>query len=300
MAINAHISSNQTEHTVKDYIKQPQLIEQALTVVSERLFLAESLFTKGYNAQGGGVAYQESVNKYVDEDADPNEDFAIAEGEEFHQVYMSDVGPQRAGVRKYAIEGWITFEDEDRNQLGTLSRLTTRMMNTMVKHLDGVTLNMLLTNSKIQTINAGAAWGSLATASIWSDLFLTRQKIEDEELSGGVYVADTLVISNNTYGNLMMNQEIREMFGERDDNPVFVGSMEEIAGLRIMKSPYMSDDFAFVMQKGALGGIADEVPLTLKPPERDESRERIFLRAKRLTVAFLTDPGSIRRLDITP
>lgn len=79
MAINAHVSGNQTEHTVKDFIKQPTLIEKALTVVSERQFLAENLFTKGYNAVGGSVAYQESVNKYVDEDSEPNQDFAIAE-----------------------------------------------------------------------------------------------------------------------------------------------------------------------------------------------------------------------------
>lgn len=299
MAVNAHISSNQTTHTVEDYLKQPTLIQKALEVVGERQFISESLFTKGFSAQGGAVAYQESVNQYMDEGMVENEDFAIAEGQEFHQTYMTEVGPQIQRVRKYAIETWITFEDERRNQLGVLSRASTRMMNTMVKHLDGNTMNMLRTNSKIRDYDAANPWSTVTATTLYDDIIEATGMVENEKTAGGTYVADTLVISNNTYIKLLRNRDIRDLFGERDDNPLFAGEMETIAGLRIMKTPYLADDKAFILDIGEIGGIADEEPLQLKPPERDESRERIFLRAKRLTVAFLTDPGAIVRIDIT-
>lgn len=304
MAVNAHVSTNQTTHTVSDYLKQPTLIEKTLTVVSERKFISESLFTPGFNADGGAVAYQESVNKYMDEGAvGLSEDFAIAEGSEYPQVYMSDVGPQIQKTKKYAIESWITFEDEDRNQLGVLARATTRMMNTMVKQLDTVTMNMLLTNSKIRDYTAAGAWATTTYAYIFDDLLEAKGMVEDEQTAGGEYIADTLVVSNNTFTKMLRNNGIRELYKEVDQaaqSPYFTGTMGSLAGLTILKTPYMTDDYAFVLKKGEIGGIADEVPLTMKPPFRDESVDKTFLRAKRLTVAFLTDPGAIVRVDITP
>lgn len=293
MPLNAHFSNNQTSHTVADYLKEPTIIKKTIELQGQKEFLSEALFTGGYNAEGGAVSYQESTYPFMEESKnEPNENFAIAEGSDFHTVYMEDVGPQVAKVRKYGIEAYVTYEDERRNQLGVLSRATTRMMNTMVKHLDGVTMTMLKNNPAIRTF-ATVNWNDPTTVGIWDHVLEVQDMIEDEDAAGGVYTPNTLVVSNRTYNRLRQNKDIRELFGERDDNPVFKGSMEELAGMRIMKSQYVPKDTAFLLQMGEIGGIADEEALQMKPIERVERNERIYLRCKRTTIAFLTDPGAI-------
>jgi len=293
MPLNAHFSNNQTSHTVADYLKEPTIIKKTLTLAGRGKFLAESLFTGGYSAQGGAVSYQESTYPYMEESKnEPNENFAIAEGSDFHTVYMEDVGPQVAKVRKYGIEAYVTFEDERRNQLGVLARATTRMLNTMVKHLDGVTMTMLKTNPSIRTYPT-VNWNDPTSVGIWDDLLEASNMIEDEDTAGGVYTPNTLVVSNFTYNRLKQNADLRELFGDRPENPYFKDTVGELAGLNIMKSQYVAKDTAFALQLGEIGGIADEEPLQMKPVERIERNERIYLRSKRTTIAFLTDPGAI-------
>jgi hypothetical protein len=288
--------------TVKQYLKEPTLIRDAINDLSADQFITESLFTQGYNAQGGAVKYmQDAVKKYVEEGYDPGEDFSIAEGTEFHQVYQTEPAEVVERVKKYAIEGWITYEDEDRNQLGSLARLTQRMMNTMVKYFDSTALNMLATNSSVQTLNRTGRWDTTTTTTIIDDIMVAADMLGDETLTGGEsYNANTLVVSRKTYTFLRRNKEIQNMF-DSDDGPSpqdlrFGGQLASLAGIPLLVSPFMRNDMAFVLERGTIGGIADEVPLTLLPIERVARFERIYVRAKRLTVAFLTDPKAMVRI----
>lgn len=297
--LNAHVSTEHSTHTVQDFLKDYTLIEEALQVLSEKSFITESLFTQGYNAQGGGVTYHKSQGKYMNEDANGDDDFEIQEGSEFHQVYMSDVGPEIAKVKKFGIEGWITFEDEDRNQLGSLGRMTTRMMNTFTKHFDRRTLNLLRTDPTVQVFPTTGNWSTTTYGGIYDELLIAQDMIGDEGLTGGeTYEADTLVVSNKTYSNIKRNTALRDLLGDRPENPYYKNTMESLAGLSIMKTPHMPNNVAFVLQKGAIGGIADEIPLTVKPPERNEAKEVIFVRMKRLTVPFLTDAKALVRIPL--
>jgi hypothetical protein len=302
-AAEGHFSNQHANApTVKQYLKEPTLIRDSINALAADQFITESLFTQGYNAQGGAVKYmQEAVKKYVEEGYDPGEDFSIAEGTEFHQVYQTEPAEVVERVKKYAIEGWITYEDEDRNQLGSLARLTQRMMNTMVQYFDSTALNMLATNSNVQTLTRTARWDLTTTPSIIDDIMIAAEMLADTTLTGGEsYNANTLVVSRKTYGFLRRNKEIQNMF-DSDDGPAstdlrFGGQVSSLAGIPLLVSPFMRNDMAFVMERGTIGGIADEVPLTLLPIERVARFERIYVRAKRLTVAFLTDPKAMVRI----
>lgn len=305
---NAHISNQHTEHTVKDFIKNYTLIQDVLTVKAQNQFISESLFTGGYNADGGGIQFAQSsagggTPQYMEEsDDDANEDFSINEGSEFHRVHMTEVTPQRAFVRKYGIEGEITYEEERRNQLGALSRMTTRMRNTIVKHLDGIAMQMLLTSPLIRNAPSTNPWGPTVT-TIFDDLMNAQAMVEDEETSGGTFNANTLVLNNVDYLNLMRNREVKDVKGgpapenfSTSYRPKYVDTLGEIAGLTIMRTRALAAGTALVLERGAIGGIADEVPLYMQPPERINKREVIEIRAGRTTTAFLTDPGAIVRL----
>jgi hypothetical protein len=153
-------------------------------------------------------------------------------------------------------------------------------------------MTMLTTNPSIRTMPT-VNWNDPTSVGIWDDVLEAQNMIEDEDTAGGVYTPNTLVVSNFTYNRLKQNADIRDLFGERPDNPYFKGTMEDLAGLTIMKSQYVAKNVAFALQLGEIGGIADEEPLQMKPVERVERNERIYLRSKRTTIAFLTDPGAI-------
>lgn len=307
---NAHISNQHTEHTVKDFLKNYTLIQDVLTVKAQNEFISESLFTGGYNADGGGIQFAQSqagssaerVPQYMQESYENGQDFSINEGSEFHRVHMTEVTPQRAYVRKYGIEGEITYEEERRNQLGALARMTTRMKNTMVKHLDGIAMNMLVTSALIRNSAAAAVWGPTAT-TIFDDLMIAASMVENEDTAGGTFNANTLVLNPADYLKLKRNRDVKDVFGEpapRNQStsyrPQYVDTLEDIAGLTIMRTRALAAGTALVLERGAIGGIADEVPLYMQPPERINKREVIEIRAGRTTTAFLTDPGAIVRV----
>lgn len=297
---NQHINAP----TVKQYLKEPTLIRDAINDLATDQFITESLFTQGYNAQGGAVKYmQEAVKKYVEEGYDPAEDFSIAEGTEFHQVYQTEPAEVVEKVKKYALEGWITFEDEERNQLGSLARLTKRMMNTMVKYFDSTALNLLATHSSIpnqaRSGGAGNQWSNTANTTIIDDIMIAADTVNNYQDAD--YTANTLVVSQTVYSWMRRNKALQDLF----DNPNlpaaasdlrFGGQISQLAGIPLLVSPFMRNDMAFVMERGAVGGIADEVPLTLLPIERVARFERIYVRAKRLTVAFVSDPNAMVRI----
>ncbi len=283
---------------LKDYIKDPTLIRDTINDLAADKFIGETLFTQGYNAQGGAIKYLQQADKYVEEMSDPNQDFSIDEGAEFHQVYQREPGQVVEQVRKHAIEGWVTFEDEDRNNLGALARLTNRMVNSMQMYFDRAALNVIATNANVQILNRTARWDLTTTTTILDDIMNAADMAADQTLAGGQsYEVDAVVVSRRTYGFMRRNTGIQDLFEKGDtSSPKFGGELAQLAGIPILVTPWMRNDHAYVLERGTIGGIADEVPLTVKPIERDEATERLIIRIKRLTVAFLTDPKALVRI----
>jgi len=294
-----HYSDNHGTLTVTQYLKDPTLIGDAVRTLTPDLFITEQIFGGRVGAPGGAVKYLQNADKYVLEAADIEDnsaDFAIDEGSRFHQVYQEEPSEQIAKTKKYGIEGWITFEDETRNNLPVMQRLIQRMTNTMAKYFDKNTLNKIATDGSIRSLNRTASWYTRTTDTILDDVMNATDMVEDEAAAGGVYNAKVLIMSKRTYGMIRRNTALQDLYGERPDNPVFTGTVQNLAGYNILTSRWMRDDQIFVTEPGALGTIADEVPLFTKPIERDEGRERIFVRVKRTSVAVITDPGALVRI----
>lgn len=294
-----HFSGNHGTLTVEQYLKDPTLISDAILSLTPDLFITESLFGGTVGAPGGAVKFRANADKYVLEAADINDntaDFAIDEGSRFHQVYQEEPDEQVVKTRKYGIEGWITYEEESRNDLPALQRLTTRMTNTMAKYFDKAALNRLATAGNIRSLNRTASFYTRTTTTIIDDLMNAVDMVEDDTAAGGVYNTTAFVMSKRTYSMLRRNTSIQDLFEKGPSNPVFGGEISSLVGIPILVSRWMRDDMVFAMERGGIGTIADEVPLFVKPIERDEGRERIFTRVKRVSVAVVTDPGAIVRI----
>lgn len=287
-------SNNYPEMTVKEFVKQPQLIERAVDKSVQKWFVGEQLFDKNYSASGGAVSYQEAVSQYTDDHG--SEDLAIAEGAEYPLVYQSDK-QEIVRTQKFAISGMLTFEAEEHNQLGELRRLTTRMSNTIVEYFDKTAFNLLRTNSRIRDVVAAAAWDVPTTTTIINDIIRAKNQVQDRT-DDVVYRANTIVINENLMNLLYLNEQIRQLYDESSQNqrPEFGGEIGSLVGLKIIQSPYVPDDQVFVLEQGRIGGIADEWPWKMKPIERDEARDRYILRGRRRSAIFLTDHNAVTRI----
>lgn len=294
MATTGHYSNNYPNMTVKEFVKQPRLIERAVDKQVQQWFVGEELLDSGYTAAGGAVSYQEAVSQFTDDhDA---EDFAIAEGTEYPVVYQSDK-QEIERTQKFAIEGHLTFEAEEHNQLGELRRLTTRMSNTITSAFDTQVFNMLKNNSKIRQIVAANPWDVPTSTTVLQDIIEAKNLVQDKSLDI-VYRANTIVINENLMNTLHLNEMIQKLYQEYSENkrPEFGAEIGGLAGLNIIQSPYVPDNEVYIMEKGRIGGIADEWPWQMKPLEKDESNDRYILRGRRRTAMFLTDHYALVRI----
>ncbi len=289
--------------TVQAFLKDPTLIRDSFNdLIEKRPFIGESLFTRGYSAEGGAIKYREAAKKYVEEfEADSNEDFSIAEGTEFHNVSQTEPGEVIERVRKYAIEGWVTFEDRDRNNIGAFARLQRRMLNTMERYFDQAAFAKLRNATGPQDLTRANRWDVTSTTTIIDDILNATEMLTDFSLTGGqIYGSPELLIGRSTYTALRRNiglQDMWETYDMQGQDPRLGGKISTLAGIPVTVSDWMYNDKAFLLERGTIGGIADEVPLTVKPLETDEGTERIVIRIKRLTVMFLTDPKALVRIN---
>lgn len=294
MATTGHYSNNYPARTVRDFVKQPKLIERAVDTSVQKWFIGEQLLDSGYNAQGGAVSYQEAVAQFTDDHG--SEDLAIAEGAEYPLVYQSDK-QEIERTQKFAISGILTFEAEEHNQIGELRRLTTRMANTVVSYFDTAVFDMLRTNSRIRQIVAAAPWDVPTTSGVINEIITAVNMVQDRQLDT-VYRADAIVMNEQLVNQLKLNAQIQDLYKEESmsSRPEFGGQVGTLAGLTILQSPYVPRNEAYVLEKGRIGGIADEWPWKMKPLERDEARDRYVLRGRRRSAMFLTDHNAIVRI----
>lgn len=296
-----HVSSNKRTKTVKDFLREPRYIAKAIEVDTESEMLSSFVLNTNYNAEGGTVGFDKAPSKYpVEED----EDLSIAEGANYPEVHMDDERLTKE-VEKFARKMYVTFEDERRNQAGPLQRGIRRMRNLMIRGIDKMAINVLDTDAEILVVQnadlVGAAtlgvWESATAEDILNYIFTAKKMVaSEEETYGGIsYNPNTLLLGEDLATILMLKKDIRDAIVD-EENVVYNGTLGRLAGLTIATSPYMLPDEAWVLERGSVGGLADEMPLTVKPPRRDEDRDRHILQVFRHTTAFVTDPGAMAKI----
>ncbi len=296
-----HVSPNKREYTVKEFLREPRYIARAIEKLTPQQMLAPSILNGGYNAPDGTVGFDRAPSKYPYED---NEDLSIAEGANYPEVHQTDERYTKS-VEKFGRKMYVTFEDERRNQLGPMQRGITRMRNLMIRGIDKLALNVLHDDPDILVLEdsdlLGAEtiddWEAATAENLLQQLFMAKKRVASEAEANGAqsYNADTLLIGEDALALLMLKKDIREALIEVE-NIVYEGTIAKLAGLTIKTSPYMFGDEAWVFDSGEVGGMADEMPLTVKPPRRDEDRDRHILQIFRYTACFVTDPGAMVRI----
>lgn len=282
--------------TVEALLKRPDVLTRELTDISKKGFLVDALLQTGYNAQGGAIPYTRSASIYLDRNVRK-----MAEGTEYPIAGQTDEQLEEK-TQKYGLATFLTEEAVMRNQIGELDRSLRRLKNTLVRDIDTDFITKLIADSAILTATASntASGGWVpATETVFDDLAEAIGKIAEVEEG---YEPDTLVVTRNTYTKLLRNKEVRKAFEANWNDaapPIYTGQMQRLMGLDIMvigAAAGVSNDIALVLQRKIIGGIADEIPLQVRQPKFDDSRDVWWVRGRRLSATFLQEPKAICKI----
>lgn len=154
-------------------------------------------------------------------------------------------------MKKFAIEGEISYEDELTNNISMITRTLFRLARGVAKAVDDEIWDVLTENRSPSTINsvtitAGYEWDSATVSNQQPiyDILAAKQAIEEDnyEFDGNGY----LVLSPKDAKNLMNNANVRNAGTFYTDSVTSNGVIGKICGLTVIRSNSVTADYALV------------------------------------------------------
>ncbi|WP_378735512.1 hypothetical protein [Nocardia brasiliensis] len=288
--------------SISRFLKDPTLIARRLRTLAEQRFIADVLLTGRYPAEGGSVTYETGESIYADRAPE-----AVAPGAEYPLTTAGTGTAQIAKTVKWGRDIEITDESVSRLKLDPVNRAMVKLVNQMVKTVDGVAL-AAIASQVTQTTAVTTAWSAASGATIVRDILRAVANIR--ALNEG-YEADTVVVDDITFANIMSDTQVSTLLSRENGlAPIYTGNLPEIAGLRILPTPNIPvPGTAFVLDSTQLGGMADEnlagpgyvsaggtTPGVQAKTIREEKNDLYRLRARRVTVPIVQEPRAAWKL----
>lgn len=282
--------------SISRFLNSPTILQRALRTLSQQRFISDVLLTGRFQVSGGSVEYQQAESIYSDRTVT-----GVAAGSEYPLSTVGTGAAQIAAVTKWGQDALVTDEAIERLAFDPVQRALTKLVNAMVSQVDSVALAVIA--SQVTTsVAAVAAWapGTASTNPLY-DIALGQGVIN--ALNQG-YTADTLVVDDLHYARLMNNaQVLTALRRENPQNPAYTGQIPIVSGLRVLVSPHLpTANTALIVDSTTLGGMADE---NLGGPGytgqmmgvqgktiREDVQDRWRLRARRVTVPIVIEPGA--------
>lgn len=211
------------------------------------------------------------------------------------------LGPtQIAEVVKWGQDVPVTDESIKRLNRNPVDRAFLKLVNQMVKSIDGIAL-AVISSAVTQTAAAAANWAVATAKQIFLDI--SRAKAAVIDLNEG-FDPDTVVVSTTAWTFAMATFADAGYLPREDrSSPVLTGDFPVIDGMRWLATPNVPlAHAALVVDSTQLGGMADE---NLGGPGyagamsgvetksiRDDKKDMYDLRARRVTVPIVLEPNA--------
>lgn len=269
--------------TINRFLASPTLIQRRLNTLAQNRFIADVLLTGRFSAAGGAVLYEQSESIFPARTAE-----AVEPGAEFPLTSIGTGPGLIAAVKKWGLDTLVADESIRRQLFNPVDRGLIKLVNGVVKQVDTVALSAI-NAAPILNFTVATAWST--STRIIKDVLQAIANIRALNLG---YEADTLVVDDNTWVNLTGDTNIINAMRREDaSNAVYTGQFPMLEGLRVLSSPNLpTTGKAYVLDSTMAGGLAEEEPLTSKSI-REETKERWRLRAKRIVVPVIIEPGAI-------
>lgn len=279
--------------TISRFLKDPTLVARRLRTIAEQRFIADVLLSGRLKTDSGSVQYEQGESMYSDRAPEP-----VAPGSEYPLTPVGTGSAQLAKTVKWGRDAEITDESISRQLMNPVDKAFTKLVNQMVKTVDGVALSAIA-SSVTQTTAASSSWAS-GTPAILRDVLRAAANIR--ALNEG-FEADTVVLDDLTWANVISDDKIANLLArESKDAPVYSGQMPVIAGMRFLPTPNLpTAGVALILDSTQLGGMADEniggpgyvsaegVGIQAKTIRKDDE-DKYRIRARRVTVPIVQEP----------
>lgn len=281
--------------TIHRLLQSPELIARRLRTLSEQRFIADALLTGRFEAVGGAIQYEQGESIYTDRTPEQ-----VRPGMEYPLTGIG-LGPtQVAEVVKWGQDVPVTDEAIKRLNRNPVDRAFLKLVNQMVKTVDAVAL-AAISSAITATAAAAASWATATAKQIFLDVAKAKTAVID--LNEG-FEPDTVVVSTTAWMYAMATFADAGYLPREDRNaPLFTGQFPVIDGMRWLATPNVPlANAATVVDSTQLGGMADE---NLGGPGysgatagvetksiRDEEKDGYRLRARRITVPVVLEPGA--------
>lgn len=283
---------------ISRFLKSPAMIERMIRDLAAKRFIADVLLTGRAQASGGAIMYGISESSYTDRIPG-----SVAAGAPYPKALAVPGAAALAKISKWGQEVEVTDESVGRTNLQPLQKGMLKVVNQMVKQVDGVAL-ATISAAVTQTQAAVAAW-SAGGADPFLDVMLAvaQTKALDEG-----YEPTALVLTDTLYARLVANQKVISGLQREKTNTVTeTGDVKKIANLTLLATNNLPGGVsAMVCDTAQLGGIGFE---DIPSPEYSgsaaagvetyvyrEKNDKTVMRARRPVVPFVQEPNSAVKL----
>ncbi len=289
--------------TIHRWLQSPTMLSRRLQALSDIGFVADVLLPQRFRTAGGGVAYEVNEPLYTDREVT-----AVAPGSEYPRALPQSGQAALAYVSKWGQATELTDERIKRTlpMGGAIDWALRKVVNTVVRKVDRLAIAAIA--SAVTATTTGTDWTDESASRILLDIETAKAEVADLEMG---YDPDMILMSNVKYAHLASDDKIATLRRrEATDNPVYGGTIETIAGLKVVTTPLGnlpgSSDDVWILDSRILGGMADEpdqdpgyananngVQVQTK---RVAERDAHLLWARRITVPVVTEPAAATKI----
>jgi hypothetical protein len=284
--------------TVNQLIKNPTWVPNTVMKMVRDNNIADWLLRPGPAASSGTVAFEETVALY-----------ANSEGEivaEFGEYPLADASVSTPGVRSTTKKGVglvISEEMRTRNDTGRVQDAMNKVRDTLVLGRDKAMINAILANANVQSVASAGIWNA-SSLIIVQDIATAMYNISAVPVSGAQYSekigyeADTLIMNPATTVGFIDNDEVNNIFAGSplaDQQLRYTGKMpKKFMSLDVLKSWRVPATMAIVCQRGAMGFVSTEWPLSGTPLEKRPDNDSYRSNFRYRDVMVVDNPKAVQ------
>lgn len=274
--------------TVDIALKNPTILRSRIAQIADSQLLAPQFYHPlGAPVQGGAILY--NVLKASDQYATDVE--KRSPGAEYKVVEGVDPETQMATVNDWGGKFPMTVEQIKRNVVSYMDQQTTQLGNTLAKKLDVAAMAAI--EAAIDSANTvtGHSWESLVFVGTLSSITASNDR-PTADFSAAQLKSDLQELGV-THNLLVVHpnqaHKLRTAYGDQ------LQAMLESAGLSMFVNPRVPTGVAYVLERGRVGTVGFEEPLTVQVWE-DKERRQWWVQAYAVPAFAVERPYALKKI----
>jgi hypothetical protein len=288
---------------INRFLKDTPMVVRALRTIEQQMLISDKVLKGQLYTESGALLYQQ--NETIFADRTPK---AVTPGSDYPLTGITLGTAQLANTVKWGQDAEFTDEKISRERYEVIRTGFRKLVNSSMFQIDAVALSAV-SSAVTQNTAALASWAATdGSAKILRDIMRAVMKIVG--LKQG-YLPDTVLLGLDTFANVTSDDKLLQLLPREypgvNNTPVTAGIsspfIKNIGGLTFLTSPTLpTTGVATVLDSSVLGSFVDEIlpapgyirgeGMTQVKTMRDDEKDQWRVRARRITVPIVQEPGA--------